>query len=149
MVTSEVVDPAWAERLEDQVRSLKGLAALATVLALAGLGLSLYLLLLRDEGDRGASPERVARLDDRVDRLEGRVGRASDETEVTRLEDQLAAKADTQSVQDLSEEVQLLQASLDDVSSGDDSAVDAVVQLDERVDALAQQVEDLSSQSAP
>ena len=149
VVTSEVVDPLWVERLEDQVRSLKGLVSLATLLALAGVGLSLYLL-LRDDGDRrDASRERVARLDSRIDRLEGRVGRASDETDVSRLTDQLAGKADTESVQALSDEVQQLKASVDDASSGDDTSADAVVQLDERVDALAQQVEDLSSQTAP
>ncbi len=79
VVTSEVVDPLWVEHLEDQVRSLKGFVSLATLLALAGVGLSLYLL-LRADGDRpDASRERVARLDGRIDRLEGRVGRASDE----------------------------------------------------------------------
>jgi len=149
VVTREVVDPLWVERLEDQVRSLKGLVSLATLLALAGVGLSLYLL-LRDDGDRrDASRERVARLDSRVDRLAGRVGSASEETDVSRLGDQLAAKADTQSVKALSEEIQQLQASLEEVNSADDPSADAVVQLDERVDALAQQVEDLSSQSAP
>ncbi len=150
VVTREAVDPLWVERLEDQVRSLKGLVALATLLALAGIGLSLYLLLREDDGDRvGASRERVARLDNRVERLEARVGRASDETDVSRLGDQLAAKADTQSVQALSDDVQQLQASVDEVSSGDAPSADAVVQLDERVDALAQQVEDLSTQAAP
>jgi len=146
---SEVVDPVWAERLEERVRFLQGLAALATVLALAGAGLSLYLLLRDDDDRQGASRERVARLDARVDRLEGRVGRASDETDVSRLTDQLAGKADTESVQALSDEVRQLKASVDEASSGDDTSADAVVQLDERVDALAQQVEDLSSQTAP
>ncbi len=64
---------------------------------------------------------------------------------MSRLTDQLAGKADTESVQALSDEVQQLKASIDDASSGDDTSADAVVQLDERVDALAQQVEDLRS----
>lgn len=149
VAASEVVDPVWAERLEDRVRFLQGLAALATVLALSGAGLSVYLLLADDDDRQGASRERVARLDGRIDRLEGRVGRASDETDVSRLTDQLAGKADTESVQALSDEVKQLKASVDDASSGDDTSADAVVQLDERVDALAQQVEDLSSQTAP
>lgn len=102
---------------------------------LAGAGLSLYLLLRGDDDRQGASRERVARLDARVDRLEGRVGRASDETDVSRLTDQLAGNADTES-QALSDEVQQLKASVDDASSGDDTSA-------------AQQVEDLSSRSAP
>lgn len=149
VVAGEVVDPLWAERLEDSVRSLKGLVALLAVLALAGIGLSLYAL-LRDEDDRqGASRERVARLDNRVDRLEGRLGSTTNGADVARLKDRLETKADTRSLQELSDEVQQLQASLDKVSSGDDSSADAVTQLDGRVDELSEQVEALRSEPAP
>ncbi len=147
VVAAEVVDPLWAERLEDQVRSLKGLVALLAVLALAGVGLSLYMLLREDGDRRGASPERVGRLDDRVDRLENRLGSTTNEADVARLEDRLNAKADTQSLEELAGEVQQLQTSVDEASAIDDTSAKAVAQLDDRVDQLSDQLELLASES--
>jgi len=145
VATDATLDPLWAERLEDQLRSLKGLVALVALLALAGLALSLYSL-LRDDDGQGASRERVARLDDRVDRLEGRIGSTTD-GEVTRLKDRLNAKADTDSVDELTSEVKRLQASVREASGGDESSAEAVAQLDGRVDQLADQVKQLARES--
>ena len=149
VVANEVVDPLWAERLEGSVRSLKRLVALLAVLALAGVGLSVYALLRDDDDRRGASRERVARLDNRVDRLESRLGSTTNEADVARLRDRLETKADTRSLQQLSDDVQQLQTSLDKVSSGDDSSADAVTQLDGRVDELSEQLEALRNEQAP
>lgn len=146
-VAAEVVDPLWAERLEDQVRSLKGLVALLAVLALAGIGLGLYALLGEDDDRRGASPERVERLNGRVDRLESRLGATTNEAEVARLEDRLDAKADTQSLDELTSEVQQLQASVEEASAGGDTSAEAVAQLDDRVDQLSDQVQLLAGES--
>jgi len=148
-VVAEAVDPLWAERLEGSVRSLKRLVALLAVLALAGVGLSVYALLRDDDDRRGASRERVARLDNRVDRLESRLGSTTNEADVARLRDRLETKADTRSLQQLSDDVQQLQTSLDKVSSGDDSSADAVTQLDGRVDELSEQLEALRNEQAP
>ena len=149
VVADEVIDPLWAERLEDSLRSLKRLVALLAVLALAGVGLSLYALLRAEDDRQGASRERVARLDNRVDRLERRLGSTTNEAEVARLKGRLDNKADAQSLQELSDDVQQLQASLDEVSSGDDSFEDAVTELDGRVDELSEQLEGLRREQAP
>ena len=146
-VVAEAVDPLWAERLEEQLRSLRGLVALLSVLALAAVALSVYTLLRDDDDRQGASPERVGRLDDRVDRLESRLGSTTNEAEVARLEDRLDAKADAQSVEELTSEVQNLQTAIDEASAGDDTSAEAVAQLDDRIDQLSDQLELLASES--
>jgi hypothetical protein len=77
------VDPDWAVHAEDRLRTLQGLLALMSVLALAALGVAIWALVDDGDGDdptrQGASRGRVAALTDRVERLSraqaGRAGR--------------------------------------------------------------------------
>lgn len=145
------VDPAWAVRFEDRIRSLKRLLALVGVLALAGLGLAAWALLRDDDTDAGPSPERVARVSEKVDRLERRLGGASEESDTQQLEDGLTGKADAADLQALRREVRELRSAAADAepsgsSSGDSSG--AVSALDGRVDDLTEQVEELRTAAA-
>lgn len=141
------VDPGWMARVEDQIRSLKSMMALIGVLALAALGVALYDLLTDDEGDgRGASRDRVAQLGDRVDRLEGRAGGASEESDVTRLQKGLAAKAEQSDVEDLGNQVGELRGAVE-AGGSDDSVAQDLATLSERVDQLAADVEELRKES--
>jgi polyhydroxyalkanoate synthesis regulator phasin len=142
--------PLWPERVEDQLRKLKQLAAVLGLLAALATGLALYALLSDDEdGDgRGASRATVSRLDDRVDRLENRFGDTSEETDVKKLEDDLKDKANKSDVQSLKTEVADLRQAVEQAGQNDqgDDATQAVDQLSSRVDELEQQVEDLEAE---
>ena len=139
----EPVDAAWLARLEDRVRSLSSLLALVAVLAIAALGLSIYDLIHNGGDRRGASQQRVARLSDRVSRLEGKSSTAADSSTTTSLATRLDSKASAQDVQKLSDQVAQLRTA---AGSGSADAA-ALTQLNTRVDKLAQQVADLSSQT--
>lgn len=138
-------DPLWLERIDERLRSLSSFVAVLAVVSLAALGLSIYSL-LQDDGDgRGASRERVANLDDRVERLEGRTADAADSGTTSTL----ASRLDDTSrdVSSLSEEVAKLRSAVSKAGSGDGSSTAAVTQLSSRVDRLAQDVADLSARA--
>lgn len=147
-VEREVTDPGWVARLEDEVRSLKGLLALVGVLSVAALGLSLYAL-LADEDDAdatGASRERVAQIDERVDRLESRAGDTSEESDVAKVQEELGEKADQADVDELATALDELQSSVD--AGGDDDAVaQELASLREDLDTLAAEVEQMQQDS--
>lgn len=147
LAADPVADAAWFARIEDQVRSLRTMVALLSVLSLLALGLGAYALLRDDDSGRGASRERVARLDDRVRSLEARAGRSANSTDTNRLATDLADKADKADVDALKAEVKQLRTSVAQSGSGDSSATTAVNQLSTRVDRLAQQVDDLRANS--
>lgn len=142
------VDPGWMARIEDQIRSLKSMMALVGVLALAALGLALYDLLRDDDGgDReGASRERVAQIDERVDRLEGRAGGAPKESDVTRVQEGLEGKAEQSDVEDLGAQIEELRAAVE-AGDSDDSTTQDLATLSEQVEQLAAEVEELRSES--
>lgn len=144
-VPAEVADTLWVQRLEDQVRSLKGLVALLGVLAAAALGVAVWALLSSedDDGGRTASADRVARLDARVDQLEDDVAEVAKQSDTTQLRDDLDQKASKADVDALSGQVEELSSSLD-ASATDENAA-AISELQGRVDSLAQQVEALSA----
>jgi polyhydroxyalkanoate synthesis regulator phasin len=140
-------DPLLLERLEDSLRSLRTAVALAGLLGALALGVAIYALTQADdEGDgRGASRERVARLDDRVDRLSRQVrrtrasaGGAVQRSELDALRRRLDSRATTGDVAALRSSLKALQ----DGGSGGDTAA-----LQQRVDRLAQQVADLRAQA--
>ena len=142
------VDPAWMARIEDQIRSLKSMMALIGVIALAALGLALYELLRDDDdGDRtGASRERVAQIDERVDRLEGKAGGAPEESDVNRVQEGLEGKAEKSDVEDLGSQIEELRAAVE-AGGSDDSTAQDLATLSEQVDQLAAEVEELRRES--
>lgn len=148
-VARDVVDAGWAARFEDQLRSLKSMMALIGVLALTALGLALYDLLAGDEdgGDRGASRDRVAQIDQRVDRLENKAGGASEESDVAKVREGLDGKAEQADVEQLGSDVEELRAAVEAAGSDDSTAQD-VAELDERVAQLEAEVEELRAESA-
>lgn len=134
--TEYVSGPTPAEAdLRDRLRSLQTALAFVGVLAAAALGVALWTLLSEDEeGDgRGASPQRVNRLQDRVATLEERVD----------------ARATKTTVSDLRADVDGLKADVDEAAGaaeGGDDAQQAVKTLQGDVEALEQQVADLAEQ---
>jgi archaellum component FlaC len=138
--------PAWPERVEDQIRKLKQLCAVLGLLAAIATALALWALLSDDEGDgRGASRSSVSRLDDRVDRLENRVGDASEEGDISELRQDLRDKANTEDVEGLQNDVQELRQAVEEAGQGDenDDTAQAVEELSSRVDQLEQDVQEL------
>jgi 3-phenylpropionate/cinnamic acid dioxygenase small subunit len=133
--TEYVVDPE-KEELRDRIRSLRTALALTALLATAALGIGLYTLLAEDEEQgvdrRGASPARVAALDDRVDELENRVGDRATKNQLDqieqrqeRLEGQIEqageaggdAEAVQQSVEQINADVQALEQRVDELAA--------------------------------
>ena len=121
--------------LRDRLRSLQTALTLVGLLAAVALGVALWTLLSeKEETDRrGASPERVSRLQERVSALEDRV-------------DDRATK---NSVAGLRDDIDSLQADLGDATAQDgDEAQQAVETLQADVDELRAQVDDLVQQAA-
>ena len=130
--------------LLDELRALKRWLAVVGVIALAGLGISLYTLLSEDEdGDgRGASRTSVRQLDDRVDKVE----------------DDVRERATKNSVSKLREEQDALDSRVDEVSeqAGEGPDADAVSdlrsqieELEGRVEAAEQEAQDSGGTAAP
>jgi polyhydroxyalkanoate synthesis regulator phasin len=122
-------------RLEDTISSLRTALVVVGVLAALALGAALYAI-LRDDGStgtRGAGSERVARLDDRVDRLSRQLQRLRSGSS--------SPGALSRRVDDLSRQV----ATLRDQGGGGASpeTTQAIQDLGRRVDDLSRQVQDL------
>ena len=119
--------------LRDKLRSLQTALALVGVLAAAALGVALWTLLSEDEeGDRrGASPQRVDRLQERVEKLEDRVDDRATKSSVAGLRDDLDS----------------LQEEAGSSEEGAEAQA-AVEELQGEVEALEQQVADLAQQGA-
>ena len=151
-VEREVADPGWVARLDDQLRSLKTMVALIGVLSLLALGAALYAL-LGDEEDvdsTGASRDRVAQIDERVDRLESKAGEASEESDVAGLEKELSGKADQGDVEQLSADIEELRAAVEEGGT-DEAVTQELDSLRQGLEALAAEVEELRAeqQQAP
>jgi hypothetical protein len=125
-------DGYWLEELRDQIRALKTAAALLGVLAVTALGVALWALLADEDGggggqaSRGASPERVSNLAERVDDLESRTKNAPGRGDLNDLETEQKGLADR------------LDA-LEESAGGEQSEGAS----QESVDAVAQDVQDL------
>src|SRR5688500_11085188 len=77
-------------KLADRVGSLRAWLALATVLAIAALGLAAWALVTKEEEDdtqAGASRTSVERLDARVDELESQIDDRATQGAVSELRD--------------------------------------------------------------
>ena len=128
-------DPGFAlQELTDRVRSLQTALALVGVLAAAALGVALWTLLSEDDGGdaSGASSEQVAELEDRVERVEERVGDRATEGQLSEVQED---------VEQLSQQVEEAAA-----EGGGDDAQQAVEDLSEDVQALSDRVDDLAAQ---
>ena len=143
----EATDSAWFARIEDRLSSLRTAVALVAIIALGGLGLSIYDVIHNSGDRRGASQARVAALADRVDRLEGKSSTSADTNTTSSLSARLGQKASKQDLQKLSDEVSQLKSDVGKTSTGSGSANTALTQLNTRVDRLTQQVADLQSSS--
>jgi len=130
VVAAPAVDPnLLLLRLEDTVDSLRTWLLFVAVLALAALGVALYAVLSKDDGAGGnaASSERVARLDDRVDRLSRQVQAAR------------SGSSDTAGVADRVSAVERTVKSLAERPAPAD-ATQAIEQLSGRIDALSDEL---------
>ena len=135
-VVVEDVEPAWVREVLDRLRSLRTALAFVGVLAAAALGVALWALLSQEEeGDarRGASIDRVSRLEDRVDELERDTDRAPSRDAVRELGDRQ---------EQLDERLSAFER-----QAGDDSAVEDlrrdVADLGTSVEEMTQTVQDL------
>ena len=144
VVSVPAADPGVVAYVADQVRSLKTAVTLLAIVALAALGLALYLLLTDDARDQhGASHARVARLEDRVKRLEADAATASEESDVTRLQARLQGKASKTDVQQLSDNVTKLRTAV--AQAGPQTMARDISRLSGQVDKLETDVSQLRS----
>jgi polyhydroxyalkanoate synthesis regulator phasin len=130
-------------RLEDAISSLRTWLVLVAVLAVAAVGLGLYAVLRNDNGTtRGsASADRVARLNDRVDRLSRQVRQLRSASSGTSA---LSRRVDA-----LSRQIAALRSQGANGSSPTDPT-QAIQDLNKRVDDLSRQVQQLGqAQTTP
>ena len=147
VVTSDEVEPVWAQEMRDRLRSLRTAVALLGVLAVAALGVALWSLLSQEEeGDsqRGASQERVRDLDERVEDLESESGDAASRNAVERLRDEQEQLEERLSAVEerpgapSRDAVEDLQADVTQLSDAAEQLGQSVEDLQERVDELEQ-----------
>ena len=137
--------PVWV-RLEDTISSLRTVLAVIGVLAIVAIGLALYAV-LRDDGSTGTTPgaasaDRVARLDDRVDRLSRQLQKLRSGSSNPNV---LARRVD-----DLSKEVDALRSQGGAGGGASSDTTQALQDLSQRVDDLSSQVDQLSqNQTTP
>jgi hypothetical protein len=145
-------DPLAVARVGDALRSLRTAVVLLGLLSVAALGLAVYALMQSQEADRGsASSGRVARLDDRVDRLSRDVQRTresttgtADQSDVNQVQDELSGKASSSDVRKLERTVGKLQTEVADAKSNDDTTA-ALDQVDQRLDDMSRQLRELQA----
>lgn len=128
-------------RLQDSISSLRTGLVLIGILSALALGLALYALLGDDNGGgrRGASSERVSRLDDRVDRLSRQVqGLRAGDSATSALADR---------VDRLSRSVTALRSQAAKGAAAAPDSTQAIDQLGQRVDDLSRQLQDLRQKS--
>ncbi len=138
------VDPDWAIGAEDRLRTLQGLLALASILALAALGVAIWALVDDDDSARqGASQGRVAALTERVERLEARPDRPAEPSAAGQV-----SAADLDALEDDVAELksQVAKGGGEGDQSGDGAPANSVSALSTRVDELTSQVDALRSQ---
>ena len=136
-------DAGFRQHVMDRLDTLKTWLAIATILALMGLGLAAYTLLTAEEEDdarQGATRGQVDQLEDRVDDVESQIGDAPSDDAVAKLRSgQQDLEERVKAVEDSAEEgddepavdPDELQQSLDELST-------AIEQLDQRVSDLEQ-----------
>lgn len=128
-------------RLEDAISSLRTALIFVGLLAVIATGIAIYALTREDDtpvasSGNAASETRVARLEDRVDRL-------SRQVQSTRASVRSATGLD-QRVDDLAKTVATLRTQSGDAAAAPD-ATQAITDLDGRLDRLEQQIQNLDA----
>ncbi|MCW3040769.1 MAG: hypothetical protein JWM31_2674 [Solirubrobacterales bacterium] len=146
-----LVDAVSFERLADAVGRLRTAVTLVGLLSVIALALAGYALheAQKDDGGRGVSSSRVARIDARIDRLKAQVqaaragnsGSTASGADLSALQSQVAGAAKASDVQALKTAVAKLQAAPAGGGGTDQTA--AVTALSDRVDKLSAQVQTL------
>ena len=119
---------------------------------MAALAVAVYALIGSQEADRNsASSGRVARLDDRVDKLSRDLQRTrqstsgtADQSDVNQVQRSLSEKASAEDVRKLRRTIAKLQTQLADAKSNSDTSA-ALDQIDQRLDDLSRQVRQLQA----
>jgi hypothetical protein len=145
-------DPLLFAQLEDSLRSLRTAVVLLGLLSVAALAVAVYALIKSQEADRGsASSGRVARLDDRVDkvstdlqRIRQSTSRAADRSDVDQVQRSVSGKATAEDVRKLQRTVAKVQTQVADSKRNDDTNT-ALDQIDQRLDDLSRQVRQLQA----
>jgi outer membrane murein-binding lipoprotein Lpp len=124
-------------RLEDAISSLRTALLFVGILAVLAVGLSIYALTRSDNSSTGGgvSSQRVAQINDRIDRLSRQVQQARADARAAR---DLATRVDT-----LSRSVSALRSQAGNSVSAT-SATQAIQDLSKRIDDLDQRVQALS-----
>jgi polyhydroxyalkanoate synthesis regulator phasin len=145
-----VVEPAVAPvdpnlmfvRLEDAISSLRTGLIFVGVLTVLAIGLAIYAITQTNDNNSngtraGASSQRVATLDDRIDRLSRQVQQAR--------ADARAARALTTRIDSLSRSVSALRAQGAGGGAAASQVASDITALDKRLTAVEQQVQDLKA----
>lgn len=145
VVAAPAVDPnVILLRLEDAIEGLRTWLVIVGIVALAALGVAVYALATDDEGDgRGTGSQTGLASDERVSQLENRIDR------ISRQVQDLRSDAGSDDAAKLADRIEALERSAPSQGSGAEAG-QAVEQLSERVDGLAEDIEELkSAQAAP
>lgn len=145
-VAAPVEDSYRTEILLDRLRSLRTALAIVGVIAVAALGVAAYAVLtMEEESDAGggASRQRVANLDDRVDALETEVEDRARTNDVNRIADDVQALSVR--VDRVAKQAQ--SAASSDNSGTDEQARSSIDQLNQSITELDQRVRDLEDQA--
>jgi peptidoglycan hydrolase CwlO-like protein len=127
----------WREHIHDRLRSLTTAVTLASLVAVAALGVTLWALFADPADD--ASADRVQRLEQRVDQLEARL------TQRPAAEDLVAVRERQQS---LDERLQALEDQADEPAEETQAMIEAIESTQQAIAQLEERVAELE-QSAP
>ena len=147
-----VADPV----LDDAVRSLRTWLALATLVALAALGLALWAVLTKEEEEdaqRGATVEQVERLEQRVEDLESRLDQRATKGELQEVaEAQVEIREQIEGVRRQARDrgdTEALQESIDELQQSVDDVAGDVQELDQRVADVEQRQDEQEAAASP
>ena len=137
MVQVEPEELLWRQEVRDRLRSLTTAVTLVAAVAVAGLGVALWVLFADPQDDRGASGARVGQLEDRVRQLESGIER-------TASRDALATVREQQ--RSLDQRLQALDAKAERPSEDFNALSDSLVSTQQALEQLTERVEDLEQQ---
>jgi len=137
VVQVEPEELLWRQEVRDRLRSLTTAVTLVAVVAVAGLGVALWVLFADPQDDRGASGARVDQLEDRVQQLESGIER-------TASRDALATMREQQ--RSLDQRLQALDAKAGQPSEDLTAMRDSLVSTQQALEQLTERVEDLEQQ---